>query len=287
MQARTTRFLKITAVAGLLAALLGAVVWWWQSWHAPQLNLRQPGVLRVGYAVEAPYAFVLPNGHVAGESPLCASEVAEALGLQVRWVQTTFDQLIPELEQGRFDLIAAGMFVTPERAARVRFSRPTLRARAGWLTRRGNPKRLGSYAALPSRADLRLGVLAGSVEERLLQALALSPGTLLPLPDAQTGIAAVSSGQIDALALSLPTVAYAARLQPARLAAVPATDGGTAATHWVALAFRKQDERLAQAADRVLGRTLQSDAHLQALEQWGLGADDLPGPDAPAPGAPR
>ncbi|MCE1252324.1 MAG: hypothetical protein LWX83_02120, partial [Anaerolineae bacterium] len=38
-------------------------------------DLQQKGVIRIGYAVEAPYAYVLENGKISGESP----EVAKVI----------------------------------------------------------------------------------------------------------------------------------------------------------------------------------------------------------------
>lgn len=242
---------------------------------------REAGVLRIGYAVEPPYALVLPDGTVSGESPEVAREVARQLGLRTRWILTRFEQLIDELELGRFDMVAAGMFVNPSRQQRVRFSRPTLRVRPGWLTAAGNPRQLGAYSRLPALRGVRAVVLSGSVEEAELKTLALPGGSVVAVPDAQSGLAAVSSGAADGLALSLPTVAYMAATGTGRLAAVPA-DGPGVPVSLAALALRREDAALQRAVDEVLSRFIGTAAHVAILQRFGLSMADIPASaDAP------
>lgn len=79
-------------------------------------SLQQSSTIRIGYAVEAPYAFLTTDGEVTGESPEIAKRVARQLGFNnIIWRQTEFGDLLDELEAGRIDVIAAGMFVTPVR----------------------------------------------------------------------------------------------------------------------------------------------------------------------------
>jgi len=147
------------ALAAAVVAAGSGGVWAWLHGDADDGSLaraRKAGELRVGYAVEAPYALVLPDGSVSGESPEVARAVATRLGLRTNWIKTPFERLLPELQARRFDLIAAGLFVNAQRAERVRFSRPTLRVRAGWLTLAGNPKGLASYEQLARQPDVRV-----------------------------------------------------------------------------------------------------------------------------------
>lgn len=261
--------------AGLGLAAAAGAAWWWLrgSDDASLQRVRAAGVLRVGYALEPPYAALQPDGEVSGESPEVARAVASQLGLRPAWVKTGFERLLPELEARRFDLVAAGLFISAERARRVRFSRPTLRVRAGWLVVRGNPKALGAYARLAGRSGVRVSAIAGSVEQAALQALALPAGTLVIVPDAQSGLAAVGSGEADGLALSLPTVRLMARSAGGPLEAV-AADGAT--EHLTALALRREDTALQHAVDGALASYIGSPPHLAMLARFELGADDLP-----------
>ena len=76
---------------------------------------KREGYLRVGFANEAPYGFATPDGKLTGESPEVVKAVLKKIGIgEVDGVLTEFGSLIPGLQAGRFDLIAAGMFITPK-----------------------------------------------------------------------------------------------------------------------------------------------------------------------------
>ncbi|MBW7866017.1 MAG: transporter substrate-binding domain-containing protein [Candidatus Hydrogenedentes bacterium] len=241
------------------------------------------GVIRIGYAVEAPYAFLKPGGEVSGEAPEVAKVIAAQLGIpRIEWRQMEFDALIPQLEAGRIDVIAAGMFITPERARRVHFSKPTLRVRQGLLTRSGNPLQIHSYAQAVSHPDLKVAVLSGSAEQRLLRRMGLPEDRTVAVPDARTGRVAVESGVAGCLALSLPSVRWLA-LQglPGKTEAAtelaedaPLTPVEEAAL--TAFAFHRKDRRLHAAWDRELEQFIGRPGHLAILQLFGLTPEDLP-----------
>ena len=269
------RSIRRRLAAGVIAlVLLGAGAAAWQRWlRYPTLRrIEQAGSVRVGYAVESPYAFLGPDGRVTGESAETARLVAARLGWRIEWVQTSFEALIPELLDGRFDLIAAGLFVTPQRARLVRFAHPELRVGAGLLVQRGNPKRL--YGAGDFKAPgVRAVVLAGSVEEQRMRELGLPQP--LSVPDARAGMTALESGLADALVLSLPTVRAIARSHPG-LQAVDASDRIAAAS--VAAAFRPGDPALLAAWNSAQAQILAGAEHLRAIAAFGFTREDVPAP---------
>ena len=234
-------------------------------------RVRAAGELRIGYAVEHPFAFVDAQGQVTGESAESARELARRLGLRERWVQTSLDRVIDELDAGRFDVIGTGLFVTPERARRLHFLPPSLIVRPGWLTRHGEPAPQppsGAAAAVP-----RVAVVGGSAAEPYLSRSALAAG-LLRVPDARSGVVAVAARQADALALRLPAARQIAAERPAEFDAWPADD--SQASLAVALAMRRGDISLAAAADSAWQGWVGSARHRAVLAASGLSADDLP-----------
>ncbi len=125
---------------------------------------RRAGVLRVGIADERPYGYIEMNGRVTGAQPEVARAALAALGIGgLAAVQTAFDGLIPGLRDGRYDMITAGMAVTPSRCRNVAFSRPDFVVPPAFLVPRGNPRRITTFGAV-ARSGIRLGVLAGSIE---------------------------------------------------------------------------------------------------------------------------
>jgi polar amino acid transport system substrate-binding protein len=264
-----TRWLLIVMAAVIFAAVAFIAM---RPSNDALSRMRASGVIRVGYAVEAPYAFIA-DGAVTGVSPATARQVAAKLGLRIEWVQTDFGSLIGDLESGRFDAIAAGLFVTRERAARVAFSEPELRVRDGLLIPAGNPANLHSYADLIAKPNLRVAVIAGSVEEKRLLGLGMPLGRMLKLPDAGYAMLAVGARAADALALSLPTVRYWAARDP-ETDAIAIDDGGDGA--YVATAFRRSDATLRDAWNRALGEVLGDAAHQRAIVPFGFEKADLP-----------
>src|SRR3546814_1080159 len=84
------------------------------------------GFIRVGFANEAPYGYATPDGKLTGESPEVVKAVLKKMGIaEVDGVLTEFGALIPGLKAGRFDIIAAGLFVNPKRCEQIQFSEQT------------------------------------------------------------------------------------------------------------------------------------------------------------------
>jgi polar amino acid transport system substrate-binding protein len=237
--------------------------------------------LRVGWAEEYPFAFRDAAGQVTGEAPETARAALARLGItDVRWVLLDFARLVPALEEGDIDMIAAGMFITPERAARIDFSLPTVRVSPGLLVRSGNPRGLFSYDELARRLDVTVAVLKGSVEQRYFTDLGVLPGRLFVAPDAATGAAAVAAGRADALALSDPTVRLLAResggvFEAASLAAGQAEDGRER-QGLPAFGFRKADAALRAAMDEVLRDFVGAPEHLELIAPFGFDSKDMP-----------
>jgi polar amino acid transport system substrate-binding protein len=274
------RAVFITVV--FLVLLLIAVTWLLSSDHSLD-HLKKAGVIRVGYAVEAPYAFLTPDGKVTGESPELAKWIVAKLEIpEIEWRQTEFSNLITELESKRIDLIAAGMFITRQRAERVSFSEPVFHVRQGLLVSKGNPLDLHSYEQFVKKTGARIAVLSGSVEEVLLRNLGLSSSQVVVVPDALTGRVTIESGLADGLALSSVTVQWMAiRAQLGRTeAAQPFQEtlqGDVERLGYGAFAFRKGDRQLLSAWNHFLGILIESEEHLQIVSQFGFTQAEMPG----------
>ena len=130
---------SLLAMVVLLLAILTGVYSLLSSEESTFERVTRTGVIRIGYAVEAPFAFVDAQGQVSGESPAVARAVWQRLGIRTEWVQTDFASLIPQLRTGRFDQIASGLFIRPDRQQLVAFTRPSLCLQPALLVRQGNP----------------------------------------------------------------------------------------------------------------------------------------------------
>jgi len=242
----------------------------------------QRGTIRIGYAVEAPYAFLSSEGAVTGESPEIAKIIVAQLGIgRIEWQQLEFDALIPALEAGRIDVIASGLFITPERAKHVSFSEPTFHVKPGLLVRKGNPLQLHSYQQAVMQAGVKVAALSGAVEETLLLRMGLPKSRLVIVPDALTGRVAVEHGLADCLSLSSPTVQWMAlRYQLGRTEAVRPFEEPADSSHfgYGAFAFRKKDHQLLSAWNTALKTYIGSPEHRALVAKYGFTEAELPGP---------
>ncbi|WP_293999300.1 transporter substrate-binding domain-containing protein [Sphaerotilus sp.] len=237
-------------------------------------------VLRAGYAIEAPYAYRDAQGTLRGESVETLRAALQRAGMpEPVWVHVEFPRLVHELQRGRIDVIAAGLFITPERAGQVAFTRPTTSVHTGLLVRQGNPLGLHALEDVRHTSNGRLAVLDGSVELEQARQAAVPEAQLLRLPDPASAIAALQAGQVAAFALSVPSLRWLARMAPAPalvLAEPFATPqrNGLPDIGYPAFAFRLDDPRRTR-IDQALAGYLGSAEHLQAIASQGFSADGV------------
>lgn len=274
------RSVTLTLSAMLFAPALLIVGWLLMPHTETTLErMKRTGEARVGYTLEAPYAFRDARGRVTGEAPEIAREVLVRLGVRrIDWIQCEFGLLISELRAGRFDVIAAGMFRTPERERLIGFSEPTVCVLPGLLTRADNPTRPRSYRDFAQGSDLRLAVLDEAAEAADARAAGVPSERIIDFPDAEMAVDALIIGMVDGLALSWPSVHALAEQHPGLEGGIVSEmDGGDdgASRACGAFGFRKEDGDLRKAFDRQLGDYLGSEAHLRLMTDLGLTPENL------------
>ena len=84
--------------------------------------------LRVGLSPDYPPLAYKQDGKLTGIEVLAAKNLASQLKRDVKFVEKTFDELVPALQAGEIDIIMSGMTITPERANLVNFTKPYLDA---------------------------------------------------------------------------------------------------------------------------------------------------------------
>lgn len=198
-------FLRRSAVAGAVAlggpTLLNACG---TEETAPTLDrVREEGFIRVGFANEAPYGFADEAGNLTGQAPEVARVVLDELGVpEMDGVVTEFGSLIPGLQARRFDLIAAGMFLTPDRCEQILFSDPDYCVPQALIVEPGNPIGLNNYEDVAANPDATLGVMTGAVEiDQALEA-GVADDQLERFPDPPSLGEALRAGRVDAGALT-------------------------------------------------------------------------------------
>lgn len=244
--AATLRFLKAMTSLATGCALLLAAIGTSRAETTRERILRE-GKIVIGISNGAPWGFRDKNGEAAGFDPELIKAAFESLGVsKVEIVITEFGALIPALSAERFDAIAAGLYITPERCALVAFSDPDLKLADAALVAEGNPKRIHSYAQIAADPEIRFGVGRGSTTAKNAAAAGVLDEHTLLFPDIQSNVSALLTGRIDVAAFSAPTVARI--LSDENIHGIERAlpfqgvqQNGTELYGYSAIAFRKED----------------------------------------------
>jgi polar amino acid transport system substrate-binding protein len=82
------------------------------------------GKLKVGMSTFIPWAMQSKTGEWVGFEIDVAKRLAKDMGVEVEFVPTKWEGLIPSLLTGKFDLVIAGMTGTAQRALKINFTQP-------------------------------------------------------------------------------------------------------------------------------------------------------------------
>ncbi len=244
---------------------------------------QESGTLKVGFANEAPYGYQDPDtGELTGEAPEVARAVLAEMGIgEIEGVLTEFGSLIPGLQAGRYDMIAAGMYIQPERCEQIAFSDPSYSIGEGFIVAAGNPKELNSYDDI-KESDAIFGVVAGTVEQRYAEALEIPEERVEILPDAPSAVEAVKAGRIDAYGGTALTVQdlvdkdTSGEVEKADPFEDPVIEGEDVRGYG-AFGFRQEDEEFRDAFNEELNAFVGTDEHLELVRPFGFTETELPG----------
>lgn len=245
-------------------------------------ELKSAGKITVGISGEQPYAF-LDHGKLTGEDPTVQEAIWKAVGIdKVEAKQVAFDSLIPGLNAGDFDVVAAGMFINPDRCAQAAFSEPMYTAPNAFMVPLGNPDNISDFESV-TKANIKLGVFSGAVEGDYAKKAGLAAGKIITVPDLQTGIKQLEQGRIRAIGLTSITLKWALKQDPSIKAEVtkpfiPVVDGKEQIGAGAAV-FRKKDTDLVEAFNKELQKLKDSGELTKLTEPFGFGAETLPPAD--------
>ena len=82
-----------------------------------------------------PFEYINDNGTIVGFDVEMTTKILEAAGYTVEVKDISFDSLIPSLENGKIDVIAAAMTITEDREEQIDFSDPYYEADQSILTK--------------------------------------------------------------------------------------------------------------------------------------------------------
>ncbi|MHB1369803.1 ectoine/hydroxyectoine ABC transporter substrate-binding protein EhuB [Stutzerimonas degradans] len=234
-------------------------------------EIKDSSSVRIGYANETPFAYTALDGSVTGESPEIVRKVFERMQIDtIKPVLTEWGSLIPGLRAGRFDLIAAGMYITPERCKQVLFTDPHYRLLDTLLVAEGNPKNLRSYEDIANNPDVKIAIMSGTVNLGYARKAGIKDSQILQVPDTTSQLQAVRSGRADAAIGTQLTMKGLADKAGDDVEAIADFKDDPSRAGYGALAFRPQDKALRDAVNAELKQWLGSEEHLKTIEPFGF-----------------
>ena len=178
----------------------------------PLQQVLNEGTLRIGVVLFAPWATRSADGELIGFEIDVANRLAEDMGVEPNILIYDFDRLIPALEAGEIDIIAAGLSITPERALHINFSQPYATSGVTLATNLSNTVTVERLTDLDD-AKYKLAVVVNTVAVELAGRL-LPRIELIEFETAEAAGAALVAGEADAYLDDEPVPTFLALENP-------------------------------------------------------------------------
>lgn len=221
-------------------------------------QIKKAGVLTIGTSPDyPPFESLDPQNNVVGFDIDLMNEVAKSLGVKVQIVQMGFDGLIAALQAKKFDVMAAGVSITPERQQVVDFTTPYLVGKDALVVNKDWTK---PVTGLQDFAGFTIAAQIGTVQADAAKKV---PNVKVKEYNLFTEAAtAVASKQADAVYLNEAVgKAFVAANPNLKIAAeLPAKD--------TAFAVRKDTPDLTQAINKALDQMKQDGRFDALVAKW-------------------
>ncbi len=104
--------------------LTSALYLWYHSNKRPSVKPEKTHVIIVGTNAEFPPFTFVKNDTIVGFDIDIAREVCKRLGKEIELHDMPYEALLPEIQLGKIQMIAAGMTPTEQRAKKILFTKP-------------------------------------------------------------------------------------------------------------------------------------------------------------------
>lgn len=189
---------------------------------APALldQIVERGVLRVGTTGDyKPFTYLdAATGRFEGLDIEQAQGLANALGVKLEIVQTSWPQLAADFSAGRFDMAIGGVSITLDRAKKGYFSIPYLREGKTPIARCADKDKYANISDI-DRPDVRVVVNPGGTNERFARAN-LKNAPVRVFPDNRAIFEEIAEGRADVMMTDASETRYQSKLHPGVLCAI-------------------------------------------------------------------
>ena len=202
-----------------------------------------------------PFEYI-DNNEIVGFDVDLAREIAKSMGKELKIEDMSFDGLLPALDSGQIDMVAAGMTVTPERAKNALFSEPYYSASQRIIVKKGSPIR--NKHQLSGR---KIGVQLGTTGDTL--ASKISGASVTQFQTAPSVLQELSAGKIEAVILDdAPAKRYGAGFS--NLEILP----GALSDESYAIAIKKDNKDLLEKVNKEIAKMKQDGRYDKIIRKY-------------------
>jgi len=244
-------------------------------------KIKREKVVTVGFEIEPPYNFA-ENGQLTGGYPEALKAFFKTVdpNIQMLGVLTEFSALIPGLVAKRFDISGPGMNIRTTRCQIIDFANPEVQALFVFITKKGNPMNLHSFADVAA-STARFGSVTGAAEVEAATAAGIPKDRQVLFPDSTSMVAGLQANRIDMFAATSLAATEIIKttndpnLELVELSEVPKDANGNRSIGYVAIGFRKEDKDLREAYNAWQLKAKQSGELLKIMAPFGFSQRDI------------
>jgi polar amino acid transport system substrate-binding protein len=242
-------------------------------------QLQESGSITIGIANEEPYGFQDDEGNITGEAPEVARVVLAELGItDINAEIVDFGALIGGLQAGQFDMIAAGMYITPERASQILFADPDYCVGEAFAVPEGNPDGLTDFESVANNPDVTIAILSGAVEEGYAEIAGVPDDQIELFSDVNAQYDALQAGRVDAVtgtSLTIITQVEGIDGYEATESFFPLDEDGEEILGCGGFGFRNADQEFRDAFNDELNRLQDEGELLPIIADFGFAEEDI------------
>ena len=171
------------------------------------LGLIEEGVLTVGTDTPFPPFEIGQPPEITGYDIEVMNAIAEKLGLEPSYTDTSFDTIFRDTANGQFDIAAAASTITGAREQTVDFSDPYYEAQQALTVTEDS-----DIASVDDLSGVIVGAQDGTTGETYANE-ETDAAEVRGFPEGPDAVAALTTGQVDAVIIDLPVAADAVEQQ--------------------------------------------------------------------------
>jgi polar amino acid transport system substrate-binding protein len=174
-------------------------------------QIKENGVIKIGLSVFVPWSMRDKKGELIGFELDVGRKLGADMGVDVEFIPTAWDGIIPALVSGKFDVIISGMSTTAERNLTVNFSNPYAYSGVTIMANKGMTE--GMALADYNKPEITFAARRGATPATVIQQL-FPEATLLLFDEDGAATQEVLNGNAHATMMSEPSPSDAARDYP-------------------------------------------------------------------------